>query len=169
MLEETVAKKAKEEKKKAKKEKAKEGNDVTPKAPAKAKKAKEGDDVTPKAPEKAAESTADVQEAEVAPETDDQLKANYLSELETAKKVHRIAKGVMAAATLKMFLFYSNLLSPESKYAWNKIVCKQTENDPYVNLQGDTLQGPRGMSRQLFLDCVMFHLLPCFRSMRLSK
>ncbi len=55
LLEETVAKKAKEEKKKAKKEKAKEGDDVTPKAPAKARKAKEGDD------EKAAESTADVQ------------------------------------------------------------------------------------------------------------
>ncbi len=68
----------------------------------------------------------------------------------------------MAAATSKMFTFYSNLLSPESKYAWNKIVCKQTENDPYVNLQGDTLQGPRGMSRQLFCDCVMFHHLTAF-------
>ncbi len=61
-----------------------------------------------------------------------------------------------------MFSFYSNLLSPESKYAWNKIVCEQTENDPYVNLQGDSFQGPRGMSRQSFLDCVMFHLLTAF-------
>ena len=127
---------------------------MTPKAPAKA--------PEPKTPKKAAESMADVQEAEKAPETDDQLKANYLSELETAKKVHRIAKGVMAAAASKMFAFYSNLLSPESKYAWNKIVCEQTENDPYVNLQGDTLQGPRGMSRQSFCDCVMFHLLTAF-------
>ena len=117
LLEETVAKKAKEVKKKAKKEKAKEGDEVTLKAPAKAKKAKEGDEVTFKTPEKAAESTADVQEAQDAPETDDQLKANYLSELETAKKMHRVAKGVMAAAASKMFSFYSNLLSPESKYA----------------------------------------------------
>jgi hypothetical protein len=162
LLEESVAKKAKEVKKKAKKEKAKEGDEVTLKAPAKARKAKEGDEVTLKTPEKAAESTADVQEAQDAPETDDQLKVNYLSELETAKRMHRIAKGVMAAAASKMFSFYSNLLSPESKYAWNKIVCKQTGNDPYVNLQGDTLQGPRGMSRQSFCDCVMFHLLTAF-------
>jgi hypothetical protein len=43
-----------------------------------------------------------------------------------------------------------------------KQVSKQTESNPYVNLQGDTLQGPRGMSRQSFLDCVMFHLLTVF-------
>jgi hypothetical protein len=61
-----------------------------------------------------------------------------------------------------MFLFYSNLLSPESKYAWKKIVSKQTESGPYVNLQGDTLEGPRGMSRQSFHDCVMFCLLTTF-------
>jgi hypothetical protein len=63
---------------------------VTPKAPAKAPK--------PKTPEKAAESTADVQEAEVAPAMDDQMKANFLSDLEKAKKAHRIAKGAMTAA-----------------------------------------------------------------------
>ncbi len=61
-----------------------------------------------------------------------------------------------------MFLFYSNLLSPESKYAWDKIVSKQTESNPYVSLQGDTLEGPRGMSRQSFNDYVMFHLLTAF-------
>jgi hypothetical protein len=59
-------------------------------------------------------------------------------------------------------LFYSNLLSPESKYAWNKIVSEQTESNRYVNLQGDTLEGPRGMSRQSFHDCVLFHLLTAF-------
>jgi hypothetical protein len=90
------------------------------------------------------------------------MKANFLSDLEKAKKAQRIAKGAMAAATTKMFAFYSNLLSPESKYAWNKIVSEQTESDPYVNLQGDMLQGPRGMLRQLFCDCVMFHLLTPF-------
>jgi hypothetical protein len=55
-----------------------------------------------------------------------------------------------------------NLLSPESKYAWNKIVSEQTESNPYVNLQGDTLEGPRGMSRHSIHDCVMFHLLTAF-------
>jgi hypothetical protein len=54
------------------------------------------------------------------------------------------------------------LLSPESKYAWNKTISKQTESNPYVNLQGDLLQGPRGMLRQLFHDFVMFHLLTAF-------
>jgi hypothetical protein len=61
-----------------------------------------------------------------------------------------------------MFTFYSNLLSPESKYAWNKIVVKQMEGDPYVNLQGVSLEGPRGTSRKSFNDCIMFHLLTAF-------
>jgi hypothetical protein len=90
------------------------------------------------------------------------MKANFSSDLEKAKQALRIAKGAMTAAASKMFTFYSNLLSPESKYAWNKIVSEQTESDRYVNLQGDAMQGPRGMSCQLFLDCVMFHLLTVF-------
>ena len=90
------------------------------------------------------------------------MKANILSDLEKAKRAQHIAKGAKHVATSKMFAFYSNLLSPESKYAWNKIVSEQTESNPYVNLQGDTLQGPRGMSHQSFLDCVMFHLLTAF-------
>ncbi len=65
----------------------------------------------------------------------------------------------MTAATSKMFVFYSNLLSPESKYSWNKIVSEQMESNPYVNLQGVTLEGPRGMSCKLFNNCVMFLLL----------
>ncbi len=36
------------------------------------------------------------------------------------------------------------------------------ESDPYVNLQGDSLEGPRGMSRKLFNNCMMFHLLTAF-------
>jgi hypothetical protein len=47
-------------------------------------------------------------------------------------------------------------------YAWNKIVSKQTESDPYVNLQGDIQEGPRGMSCESFNNCVMFHLLTAF-------
>jgi hypothetical protein len=51
-----------------------------------------------------------------------------------------------------MFMFYSNLLSPKSKYAWNKIVVKQMESNPFVNLQGVSLEGPRGMLRNPFND-----------------
>ena len=61
-----------------------------------------------------------------------------------------------------MFTFYSNLLSPESKYSWNKIVSKQMESNPFVNLQGVSLECPRGMSCKLFDNCVMFHLLTVF-------
>jgi hypothetical protein len=68
----------------------------------------------------------------------------------------------MTAAAGKMFTFYSNLLSPESKYSWNKILGKQMESYLYVNLQGDSLEGPRGMSCKLFKDCIMFHLLTAF-------
>jgi hypothetical protein len=123
------------------------------------KKTKEGKNV---APAKAPEPKAASKEAKVAPVADDAMKASFSSDLEKAKQAQRIAKGAMTAAASKMFLFYSNLLSPESKYTWNKIVSKQTEGNLYVNLQGDTLQGPRGMLRQLFHECVMFHLLTTF-------
>ncbi len=118
--------------------------------------------MTPKATAKASVPETADQEAVVVPATDVQMKANFSVDLEKAKQVLRIAKGAMTAATTKMFAFYSNLLSPESKYAWNKIVREQTESNPYVNLQGDLMPGPRGMSRQLFIDCVMFHLLTAF-------
>jgi hypothetical protein len=68
----------------------------------------------------------------------------------------------MTTAVNLMFMFYSNLLSPKSKYAWNKIVSKQTEGNPFVNLQGASLEGPRGMYRELFNNCIMFHLLTAF-------
>ncbi len=108
---------------------------------------------------KAPEPESDAKEAEVAPTANDEMKASFLEDLEKAKQAQRTAKGAMTIAASKMFLFYSNLLSPESKYAWNKIVSKQTESDSYVNLQGDNLEDPRGMLRALFNDCVMFHLL----------
>jgi hypothetical protein len=68
----------------------------------------------------------------------------------------------MTTAANLMFTFYSNLLSSKSKYAWNKIVVEQMEGNPYVNLQGVSLEGPRGMSCKMLNDCVMFHLLTAF-------
>jgi hypothetical protein len=111
---------------------------------------------------KVQDSESDAKEAKDAPEVNDKMKADFLEDLEKAKQAQRIAKGAMTIAANKMFAFYSNLLSPESKYAWNKIVGKQTESDPYVNLQGDSLEGPRGMSCKSFNDCVMFRLLTAF-------
>ena len=75
---------------------------------------------------KVQDSESDAKEAEDAPEADDEMKAGFLGDLEKAKQSQRTAKGAMTVAANKMFAFYSNLLSPESKYAWNKIVIKQT-------------------------------------------
>ncbi len=58
--------------------------------------------------------------------------------------------------------FYLDLLFPESKYKWNKTISKQMESDPFVSLQGVTLEGPRGMSRESFNICIMFYLLTAF-------
>jgi hypothetical protein len=84
-------------------------------------------DATAKAPY----SESDAKEAKDAPEAnDDPMKTGFLEDLEKAKQAQRTAKGAMTVAASKMFTFYSNLLSPESKYAWNKIISKQMENDP---------------------------------------
>jgi hypothetical protein len=93
---------------------------------------------------KVQDSESDAKEAEDAPEADDEMKAGFLGDLERAKQSQRTMKGAMTVAANKMFAFYSNLLSPKSKYAWNKIVSEQMESDPYINLQGDTLEGPKG-------------------------
>ncbi len=90
------------------------------------------------------------------------MKADFQADLKKAKKAVEDAKGAMTAAASKMFMFYSNLLSPESKYSWNKIVSKQTESDLFVNLQGVSLKHPRGMSHKSFDNCMMFHLLTAF-------
>jgi hypothetical protein len=77
-------------------------------------KTKEGKKV---APAKAPEPVSAAKEAEVAPAAKDDMKASFSSDLEKAKQAQRIAKGAMTIAARKMFLFYLNLLSPESKYA----------------------------------------------------
>jgi hypothetical protein len=112
---------------------------------------------------KTPETKSETKEAEEATKvTKDTMKAGFQADLEKAKIAMEDAKGAKTAEASKMFAFYSNLLSPESKYSWNKIVSKQTENNPFVNLQGVTFEGPRGMSCKLFNDCVMFHLLTAF-------
>jgi hypothetical protein len=98
---------------------------------------------------KAQDSESDTNKADKAAEvTNDTMKAGFHEDLEKAKQAHETAKGAMTAAASLMLTFYSNLLSPESKYAWNKIISKQMESDPFVNLQGVSLEGPRGMSRE---------------------
>ncbi len=61
-----------------------------------------------------------------------------------------------------MFQFYANLLSLHAKCVWNKIVKEQTEADPFKDLQGVSRKVPRGLLRESFDNCVMFHLLTMF-------
>ncbi len=111
---------------------------------------------------KALDSKSDSKEAKESPEANEKMSAGFLEDLVKAKQAQITAKGMMTLATNKMFPFYLNLLSPKSEYAWSKIISKQTEIDPYVNLQGDSLEGPRGMSCESFNGCMMFHLITAF-------
>jgi hypothetical protein len=71
---------------------------------------------------------SEAKEAEEATKvTKDTMKAGFQVDLEKAKQAQEIAKGAMTAAASEMFAFYLNLLSPESKCAWNKIIGKQTK------------------------------------------
>ncbi len=113
--------------------------------------------------EKAQETEPAPQEAVLATMAlEDSMKAGFQADLEKALQAQETAQGAMTTATFLMFAFYSNLLSPESKYTWNKIIAKQTESNPYVNLQGVSLEGTRGMSCKPFNNCMMFHLLTAF-------
>jgi hypothetical protein len=93
---------------------------------------------------------------------DNPMRATFQVDLEKAKSAAKNTKGGMTAAASQMVAFYTNLLSVKAKYAWNMIVKEQTEGDPYVDLQGISQSGPRGMSRKSFNNCVLFHLLTVF-------
>jgi hypothetical protein len=79
---------------------------------------------------KAQETKPETKDAEEAPKvTDDLMKAGFQANLEKAKQARETAQGAMTASANLMFTFYLNLLSPKSKYIWNKTVVKQTEGN----------------------------------------
>jgi hypothetical protein len=120
-------------------------------------------EATKEALAKTPETKSETKEAkEVTRVTKNTMKAGFQADLEKAKKAVEDAKGAMTTAASQKFAFYLNLLSPESKYLWNKIVRKQLESNPFVNLKGVSLEGPRGMSCKSFSNCVIFHLLTAF-------
>jgi hypothetical protein len=93
-----------------------------------------------------------------APELCDEYKALY----DKAIFAKETTKSKKEAAATKMFQFYANLLFLDAKYAWNKIVREQTEADPFQDLQGVSRKGPRGLLRESFDKCIIFHLLTLF-------
>ncbi len=99
---------------------------------------------------------------EASKENSTTLRAVIKAELKQALEAAEEATTKCDKATEDMFQLYANLLSVDARYAWNKIVQKQTNADPYTDLQGLTRKGPRGMLCKSFDDCVMFHLLTVF-------
>jgi hypothetical protein len=106
-----------------------------------------------KAPQKAKESMA------LADDPDLELCGEYQANYEKAKAASETAKNKREAAATEMFQFYVDLLSADAKYTWIKIIKKQTEADPFMDLQGVSRKGPRGLFCKLFNDCIMFHRL----------
>jgi hypothetical protein len=83
---------------------------------------------------------------EVTKLTKDTMKAGFQVDLEKAKQAQETAKGAMTVASSEMFVFYSNLLSPESKYVWNKlsasrrkVTCMSTYKVSLWKAQGESL------------------------------
>jgi hypothetical protein len=110
--------------------------------------------------EKASQKTKEgtTQDNDTALDLHVECKAHY----EKATHAKETAKLQKDAAATKMFQFYANLLSSNVKYAWNKIVWEQTKEDPYKDLKGVSKKGPRGLTRESFKECIMFHLLTVF-------
>jgi hypothetical protein len=91
-----------------------------------------------------------------------ELHTEYQADQKKAKFTTETTKNKHEAAATKMFLFYANFLSSDAKYVWNKIVKEQTEADSFKDLQGMSRKSPRGLLRESFDNCVMFHLLTVF-------
>jgi hypothetical protein len=78
---------------------------------------KKAREATEKALAKAQDSKLEAREAKEASEVNNNsMKAGFLDDLEKAEQAQSTAKGAMTAAVSKMFLFYSNLLSPKSNF-----------------------------------------------------
>ncbi len=110
--------------------------------------------------EKASQKTKEGTALSNAPAPD--LCEEYNALYDKAMFAEETAKNKKEAAATKMFQFYANLLSLDAKYAWNKIVWEQMEADSYKDLKGVSKKGPRGLLRESFNKCVMFHLLTVF-------
>jgi hypothetical protein len=119
---------------------------------------------------KTPETESEAKEAEEATKvTKETSRAGFQADLEKAKKAMEDTKGTMTAKTGQMFLFHLNLLSPESKFSWNKIVSEQMESNPFVNLQGVSLEGPRGIFASHLTIASCFTCSLHYPSMRQSK
>ncbi len=61
------------------------------------------------------------------------LQAELVSEIKKAQDDADKGKAKGEQATMDGFQLYANLLSVNARYAWNKIVHKQTASDPFTD------------------------------------
>ncbi len=115
-----------------------------------------------KSPEKKKASQKTKESPALANASVPELCKEYQIVYDKASFAKEIAKNKRKAAATKIFQFYANLLTLDAKYSWNKIVQEQTEADPFKDLQGVSRKGPRGLTRESFNNCIMFHLLTVF-------
>jgi hypothetical protein len=80
--------------------------------------------------------------------------------------IKETTKNKKEAAATKMFQFYVNLLSLDANYMWNNIVREQAEADLYKDLKGVSRKDPRGLLRESFDKCLMFHPSHCVSQQR---
>ena len=72
------------------------------------------------------------------------------------KRAAAQAKRNLAAG--HFFTFYTNLLSKDAQYQWDKIVALQVNTAPWTNIQGK--EQPKACVKLYlsFMDCVTLHL-----------
>ncbi len=115
-----------------------------------------------KAPEKALQKTKEGTALADAPAPE--LHMEYQSNYDKAKSTTETAKKSCKAAATKMLQFYANFLSLDAKYAWDKIVKEQTEADPFMDLQGMSRKGPRGLTGSHSTTGLCFTFSLCFQT-----
>eukprot|EP00956_Cyclotella_meneghiniana_P038463 scaffold154747_cov38-Cyclotella_meneghiniana.AAC.3 len=74
------------------------------------------------------------------------------------------AEEEKSAAMATIFSTTGNFFRGDGKTPWDKIVLKQTERDPWIDLRGVEHTGVRGKSMQAWKDCFML-MLKTFQSL----
>ncbi len=98
---------------------------------------------------------------------DPKLRMEYQADYKKAKFAAETAKNKGKANATKMFQFYTNLLSADAKYAWNRIVKEQMEADPFKDLHPRKAHRDFCVSHSTTASCSTSS--PCFRTMQLRK
>ncbi len=86
------------------------------------------------------------------------------SELLGSCQVQKEAQEAQAMAAEGFFSLYTNLLSKDAQFCWDKIVSSQVGAAPWTDLKGKEHEKERDKSMESFQDCITFHHLDMFRS-----